>query len=407
MQRIFESITIAVASLLANKLRAILTLLGMIIGVMTVITVVSVINGMNNYVAEQINQMGSSTFIIDKYGVITSEDEWYEKRKRKDLTLMDMRSIDEYCDYCDIVGGSSFNMSVTVKRGSRNIEGTIIKGVTYNYVEISDVKLDFGRSFVESDELHRRAVAVVGPDVTENLFPGEDPIGKKLKVGNYYFTIIGVAERRGSFLGNNQDNWVIMPLSTYYKYYSGKQHLQIFVKAVSYPLMDEAMDEARVILRSRHHVKYDEPDDFDIMTAETFMDLYNNFTSVAWMVLIGVSSISLVVGGIVIMNIMLVAVTERTREVGIRKALGARRKDILWQFLIEALTLSLIGGAIGIALGFAIAEIVSRTTPLPSSVELWSILAGVGISTVIGTFFGIYPAMKAARLDPIEALRFE
>jgi len=407
MHRLFESIVIAIQSLIANKLRAILTLLGMIIGVMTVIAVVSIINGMNNYVSDAINQMGSSTFIIDKFGVITSNDAWFEAMKRKDLTITDMRAIEMSCDYCKIVGGSSVDMSMTVKRENHNVSGSIVKGVTYNYIEISDVELDYGRSFAESDEIHRRAVAVVGPDVTENLLPGLNPIGQSIKVGNYFFTIIGVAKRRGSTLGLNQDNWALMPLSTFNKYFSRPATFQIFVSAVEYGKLDEAMDEARTILRSRRHVKYGDPDDFSIMTSATFMEFYNNFTRVAWIVLIGVSSISLVVGGIVIMNIMLVAVTERTREVGIRKALGARRRDILWQFLIEALTLSIIGGIIGILGGGGIATIIAKTTPLPSSVELWSVIAGVAIASIIGVFFGIYPAMKAARMDPIEALRYE
>lgn len=407
MQRFWESITIALSSLVTNKLRSILTLVGMIIGVMTVIAVVSVINGMNSYVADEINKLGSSTFFVDKYGIIRSADEWYEKVKRKDLTLMDMRAVESHCEDCMMVGGSSYDTDMTIKRGSNKVSGTTVQGVTHNYIEVTDVEIASGRTLAEFDNLHRRAVAVVGPDVTDNLFPGEDPIGQKIKIGGYYFNIIGVAKRRGSFLGANQDNWALVPLSAFFKYFTGREHLQIFVKAVSFSKLEDAMDEVRVILRARHHVKYDEPDDFDIMTTETFMDLYNNFTRVAWIVLIGVSSISLVVGGIVIMNIMLVAVTERTREVGIRKAMGARRKDILWQFLVEALTISIVGGIIGILIGFGIATIISKATPLPSSVKLWSILLGVGISTTIGTFFGIYPAMKAARLDPIDALRYE
>ncbi len=407
MHQIFESIKLAIASLVASKLRAILTLLGMVIAVMTVIAVVSVINGMNKSVSEAIGQLGSTTFFIDKYGLVTSQEQWYKVRKRKDLIKGDMAAIDEFCGNCQHVGASSSPRSMTIKRGNDKIGGTTVNGVTYNYFEIATTDIERGRSFTESDELHRRSVCVVGSDVTEHLFPFTDPIGQKIKIGRYYFTIIGVGKPQGSILGANQDNWAITPLSTYSKYFSRGGSLQIFVKAAEYTKMDEAMDEARSILRARRHVKYSEPDDFEFFTSESVMEIYNSFTQLAWLVLIGVSSISLVVGGIVIMNIMLVSVTERTREVGIRKALGARRKDILWQFLIEALTLSIIGGLIGIAFGSAIAKIIAAFTPLPSSVETWSIVTGVLISSVIGIFFGIYPAMKAARMDPIDALRYE
>ncbi len=407
MRRVWESVRIAFQSLFANKLRSILTLIGMIIGVMTLIAIVSVINGMNNYVSGTINAMGSSTFIIDKYGVITSEEDYFKAQKRKDLVAADISAIAKNCEDCAMVGGATRKIIITVKRRNLSIGGTFLQGVTPNFLEVTDYDIDYGRSFTKSDAQKRRSMAIVGPDVVDNLFPGIDPIGRNIKINGYYFTIIGVAKPKGSTFGVNADNWVVIPLTTYEKYFSNQETIVIFAKASSYSRMEDAMDEARVVLRSRHHIKYSEPDDFDMMTSEGLIDMFQNFTRIAWIVLVGVSSISLIVGGIVIMNIMLVAVTDRTREIGIRKAVGAKRRDIMWQFLVESLTLSLVSGILGILCGAGVSLLVASATPIPSSVELWSVLAGVGISSAIGLFFGIYPAMKAARLDPIVALRYE
>lgn len=403
----FEGVAIALQSIRANKLRSILTLIGMIIGVTTVIAVVSIINGMNNYVATAINAMGSSTFIIDRMGVITSDDDWFEARKRKRITVDDMKAVERYCSLCEDVGGSTDVSLVKVKYGSRYLEDVFLRGITYNYLEISDIEIDYGRNFMEADEEHRASVCVVGPDVMANLMDYGNPVGKDIKVGNYYFRIVGVAKPRGTFMTINQDNWVIVPLSTYQKYFARRQSISIYAKAISMAVMQEAQDQARMIMRARRKLSYDQKDDFDIMTSETFMDLFRNFTALAWMVLVMISSISLIVGGIVIMNIMLVSVTERTREVGIRKAIGARRRDILWQFLVEAVTLAFVGGVLGVLLGIALAKVVDLTTPLPSHVEVWAVASGLIVSSTIGIIFGIFPAVKAARLDPIEALRYE
>jgi putative ABC transport system permease protein len=403
----FEGVIIAMQSIWANKLRSILTLIGIIIGVTTVITVVSVINGMNAYVADKINSMGSNTFMIDRMGVITSEDEWFEARKRKRITIEDMRAVAKYCTLCENVGGASDVTMRKVKYGANYLEDVILKGITYNFIEVSDVEIDYGRTFVESDELHRSSVCIIGPEIATRLIKYGNPIGKNIKVGKYYLRIVGVAKARGSFMTINQDSWVIVPLTTYEKYFSRRRSITIYAKAVDMAVMEEAQDEARMIMRARRKLDYSQKDDFDIMTAATFMELFKNLTAVAWMVLVLISSISLVVGGIVIMNIMLVSVTERTREVGIRKAIGARRRDILWQFLVEAVTLAVFGGAIGILIGIAFALFLDRVSPLPASVQLWAVTLGLLVSSSVGIIFGIFPAVKAARLDPIEALRYE
>jgi len=241
----------------------------------------------------------------------------------------------------------------------------------------------------------------------ENLFLNEDPMGKDLKIGNHYFRIIGIAKKKGSFLGQNQDDFVLIPITTYQKLFRRNLFLMIFVKTRDFMSMQDAMDQCRVILRARRGIPYDKEDDFAMMTSESVMDFFRQFTQLALLVMGGIASISLVVGGIVIMNIMLVSVTERTREIGVRKALGARRRNILWQFLVEAVTLASVGGIVGVALGALIAKILSLATPLPSAVEGWSVAASLAVASSVGIFFGIFPAMKAARLNPIEALRYE
>jgi putative ABC transport system permease protein len=401
-----EGVAIAFKSIAANKLRSILTLIGIIIGVTTVIAVISIINGMNNYVAVKINSIGSNSFIIDKEGIITSEEDWWNARKNKDITLEDMRAIERGCTLCEDVGGAVESMK-RVKFGSNYLEDINLTGSTYNFTSVTDVDIDYGRNLDQNDEDHRASVCLVGPDIVNNLMNVGSPLGRDIKVGNYYFRVVGVGKSRGSFLGQNQDNWVCIPLSTYEKYFGRRMSIAVYAKARDIKYLDEAQDEARMILRSRHKLKYNQKDDFGIMTAGTIMQLYNSFTGAAWMVLVILSSVSLLIGGIVIMNIMLVSVTERTREIGIRKAIGARRRDILWQFLIEAVTLSIVGGAIGVLGGVGLALTVAHFSPLPAHIEAWAIMAGLGVASSVGIVFGLFPALKAARLDPIESLRYE
>ena len=401
-----ESIWIALTSLKANKLRSILTLIGVIVGVMTVIAVVSVIAGMNRYVANTLSTMGSNTFWVDKIGIPMTEEDFFNALKRKDLTVEDMKAIEQNCTFCEQVGARVYSFG-KVKYRNQYLNDIIILGTTANYSQIVNFDLSEGRYLSEFEEEHHRQVCFVGWEIADNLFPNLDPINKIIKIRGRDFSIIGVAKKRGSFLGQSQDNFVLIPITTFNKIFGSRRSIDIYVKATDLKLMGETQDQVRSLLRLRRKVPQDKPDDFTIMTAETFMDLYRSFTSTAYLVMIGVSSISLVVGGIVIMNIMLVSVTERTKEIGVRKAVGARRRHILWQFLVEAVTLALVGGLIGILIGTVIAKIISLTTPLPSAVELWSVVAGLLIASSVGIFFGIFPAMKAAKLNPIEALRYE
>jgi putative ABC transport system permease protein len=408
-----EGVFIALRSLASNKLRSILTLIGVIIGVMTVIAITSIIAGMNRYVADELSAVGSDTFFIDKWGLIMTEDDWWEALKRKSITLEDMEAIRDNCTLCDKVG-SNADTRKTVKRGNEYLDDVRISGVTANVIDIMDIKVEEGEGrYISKFEVeHNRAAAFIGWEIKDKLFPFVDPIGKEIKISNKSFKIVGVAQKRGSFLGQSKDDFVHIPITAFFKHFGRRRFgrelsVDIIVKAVSFESIDEAMDQARAILRARRRVPYDKKDDFGMMTAETLMDLYRQFTSTAYLTMIGISSIALVVGGIVIMNIMLVSVTERTREIGIRKALGARRRDVLWQFLVESVTLALVGGVVGILLGLGAGQIVAMNSPLPASADFVWITIGLLLSTSVGLAFGVYPAVKAARLDPIEALRYE
>ena len=406
MRQFLESAKIALAALWANKMRSFLTLIGVIIGVATIIAIVSLITGMNQYVANQIAVLGATTFMLDREGIITSEEQWWERRSRKKITVEDMEAISQNCTKCELVGGRSVTVR-QVKHGNRYVDDVFVMGSTPNWPLIVDFDIEDGYYPTESDNEHRRPVAFVGYDLIDNLFPGVSHIGKTIKIAGHEYTVIGNGNRRGSSLGQSRDNYVIIPLTTFQKHFGTRRSLDIFVKAPSYAAMSATQDEVRVVMRARHKLKYAEEDDFEIYTAADLMNLWEDFSSGAFMVMIGISSIALVVGGIVIMNIMLVSVTERTREVGIRKAIGARKLNIMWQFLSEALTLATIGGAIGIASGVGAGWVLSNMSGMPMGIELWSVFAGLFVSGGVGTVFGVYPAMKAARLDPIEALRYE
>jgi len=397
---------IALGALWVNKLRSVLTLIGVIIGVTTIIAIVSMINGMNAYVANQISGLGATTFIVDRYGIVTSDEQWWDVFKRKKITMEDMEAVADNCPDCAEVGARIYTAR-TVKRGSQYLDDVYILGTTDNFVRIVKQDVERGHFLTEDDYRHRRNVAFIGYDVLDNLFPGVDPVGKEIKIDGRDYTIIGHGVREGSTLGQSNDNYVYIPMTTFQKQFGHQRSVDLFIKAASFGILDEAKDQVRLILRARRGVKYHDEDDFGIMTAADFMNMWETFSRGAAMVMVGISSISLVVGGIVIMNIMLVSVTERTREVGIRKAVGARRKNIMFQFLSEAVTLSLVGGGIGVALGFVIGTVLTAQIGVPAGVALWSVFLGLGVSSVVGTFFGVYPAMKAARLDPIEALRRE
>jgi len=401
-----EAVFIALSSLRANRLRSLLTLLGIVIGVMTVIAVVSFISGLNDYVAQKIFNLGPDVFLINRTAFVTmSVEDFIESQKRKNLYLEDMKAVRQACTDCRSVGGS-VNARAQVKYGRQFLDSSI-QGYTAEVPGILGNELESGRFLTDYDIDHARSVCVVGADIVDNLFPFVDPIGKTLTVNDRAFEVIGVGKRQGTVVGQSRDNWVTIPITLHQRMWGTRRSVQIYAKATNESLLDKAQDEARLTLRARRHLAYKANDDFSIGTNQNFLQIWSNISRAFFAVTIGIASISLLVGGIVVMNIMLVSVTERTSEIGVRKALGARRHDIMLQFLVESATLALVGGLIGIFLGSSIAIVAAWLTPLPAAIKWWAIALGLLVSTAVGLFFGIYPAKRAANMDPIEALRHE
>ena len=407
MYTFIESLKLALSSIRAHKLRSFLTLLGVIFGVMTVVAVASVIEGANKYISEKIADQGANTLSIQKFGIITSFEEFLEaNRRNKDLTLDDVTYLRQNMTLAQFIGADG-QSNTEVKAGNEKLANVSVKGVTASMANIDTVSAETGRYIGEIDEERSRYVAMVGVEVADKLYATRDVIGKEIKIEGLPFEIIGVGKEQGSVFGQSQDQYVTIPITTFQKIWGGRRSLGISIKGSENVNFNNLQDQARMLMRSRHKVPYSEKDTFGIITADAINDLFKTLTGTIATVALGVTSISLVVGGIVIMNIMLVAVTERTREIGIRKSLGARRKDILLQFLIEAIVLSGCGGLIGLGVAYALKWVLVSFTPVPASMPLWAVALALIVSTGTGAIFGIYPAWKAARLDPIVALRAE
>jgi putative ABC transport system permease protein len=403
-----EGLKLALQSLWGNKLRSILTLLGVVIGVASVITVVTLTNGAKEFVTSKINTYGASVVTVTKMPqTFITIEEYLSFQKRKDISYDDYRAILSDCKSCVSVGAQRTTTGKVVYQ-TKSTTDTNIRGWTWTMPPISNLNIDQGRSFTEVEDDHSTHVAIVGYDVVDNVLGPGDPLGKEIRVDGTPYTVIGVGERQGKMLGQSMDNWVAIPLTAFLHSYDAHHTLDIYVNAGGGGvIMDEVSGELRTIMRARRHLAPAVPDAFSIDTSATFGNLLSKMLDNFGAVVVAIAGISLVVGGIVIMNIMLVSVTERTREIGVRKALGARRKDILLQFLIESATLSLAGGVIGVILGITVAKVVTLIIAFPSEVELWSILIGLFVATAVGLFFGVYPAHKASELDPIVALRSE
>ncbi|MCS6806869.1 MAG: ABC transporter permease [Acidobacteriota bacterium] len=406
---LMEAWQLAFDAILMHKLRSFLTLLGVIIGVTVVTTVAAVIEGAELYVREKIADLGQGIFRVEKasFEVIGDFRAFLQARaKNPDLTREDYEALKARVPNAVAIGAKD-SSTLPVKYGSSEISEVNVQGVTPNMVDLSNVTIEVGRYIDDTDELRRRAVCVIGADIVEGLFPQLDPLGKQIKIGDQFYTVIGVAKKLGSVLGQSQDNFVIVPLSTFQKQFGARRSLSIYIKGDPAVPLQRVQDQTRVVLRSRHQLAYNQEDDFSLVTNEATEALFGRFIAGVAAVALPVTGISLIVGGIVIMNTMLVSVSERTKEIGIRKSVGARRRDITIQFLLESSLLAGVGGVIGVVIALIITTLGSRVIGIPMALPLWALAAALLVSTGVGLTFGIYPAFRAARLDPVEAMRTE
>jgi putative ABC transport system permease protein len=408
LNTLYESTSIALAAIWSSKLRSLMTVLGNIVAVTSIIAVVSLVQGLNASVTDAIlSQAGAGSFSIQQYPITRSDEEFDRVRSNPRITLQDVRAIRRYSDDVQaIMADAGAQGSITYR--DRSIDRTSIRGVTAEYVNFSTYDAERGRLMSPTEVATARPVAVIGWQTADQLFGTEiDPIEKTIQIEGVHFRVVGVSAKKGALLGQSQDSFAIVPLVQFQKIFGSRRPLSITVQPRDPDRISDAMDEATVALRVSRRLKPRQDDNFGLFTSDTILNIYHSATNGIFAVLIGVVALSLVVGGIVIMNIMLMVVTERTREIGLRKALGARRSDIMAQMLTESVVLSLFGGIVGTLLGASIATAIARFTPVPAAVELWSVALGIGITALVGLFFGLYPAMRAARLDPIEALRKE
>ncbi len=408
-----EVVSMALDSLKSHKMRSFLTLLGIMIGVMTVIGMVSVIQGLNRSFLSELESTGSDIIIVTKFQPGIHMGRMSEaERQRKNLTFEDGLALEKECPLVRAVAMDlivSLFEPVAIKFQNIKAQDALVLGMNEKFPTVLSVYLpQKGRFLSASDITHSTKACVLGSELAETLFPQLNPLGKRIRVGAEEFTVVGVLQKRGSMFGQSRDNFVGIPITTLMKYYPyDLENLEIIAVSIKHGYMPETMEQISNVLRQRRNVPFNKPNDFAVFAQDTMVDLYNQITGAAYMVMIIISSIGLLVGGIGVMNIMLVSAKERTREIGIRKALGARSGDILRQFLIEAMFLTVMGGVLGILLGFGIALLVRAATPLPASVTLWSVVLGLFVSASVGLFFGLFPARKAARVDPIVSLRYE
>jgi putative ABC transport system permease protein len=407
MHQFYEAAAIALQAIWANKLRSFLTVIGNVVAVTSIIAVVSLVQGLNAAVESEIqSQFAADAFSVQRRPLTQTDEEDLRAQSNPRISFDDARAIREYGTSIGLVMAES-RASTSVRYRNETLDSVQIRGVTREYNDLPSTAIARGRTITNSEFDDGRTVAIIGHDVADRLFGVIEPLNKIISIDGMHARVVGVAPQRGSLLGQSQDEWIVLPLPAFQRLFGARPSLQLTVRPSSPVLLQTAIDEARVALRVERRLRPSEPDNFGLLTSDTFLSLYNQATAGIFAILIGVVSLSLVVGGIVIMNIMLMVVTERTREIGLRKSLGARRRDILWQILTESITLSTFGGMCGTALGFLFAYVISQVSPLPAIIEPWSVVLGIAMTAVVGLGFGLYPAMRAAALDPIEALRRE
>jgi putative ABC transport system permease protein len=402
-----EAVKLALQSLWANKLRSVLTLIGVVMGVASVIMVITLTNTANNYMGTKLSGYGADVFTIAREGLIFGPDDYARFQKRRMVKMDDYQAIREGCSDCKEVGTSQ-SRAIKVVHNGKSTTDTELRGYTDTMFSLSNTNIALGRALTESDIDHATHTIVVGYDIVDDVIPDGDPLGQEVRVDGVPYIVVGVGERQGKTFGQSQDNWVAVPITAYQHTYGSNESLTVYARANGdSKVMERAEDQTRVIMRTRRHDAPGMPDSFEVQTNDTFLDIWKQISQLFVFIVLGLASISLVVGGIVIMNIMLVSVTERTREIGVRKALGARQKDVLLQFLIESALMALLGGVIGIILGVGVAQIITLIFDISVDVSIGSVLLGMFMATGTGIFFGVYPASKAAKLDPIVALRSE
>jgi putative ABC transport system permease protein len=407
VNQFLEAAGIALQAIWSNKLRSFLTVLGNIVAVTSIIAVVSLIQGMNEYVTNAIvTDVGADNFTIQRQPVVRTAADEERVRSYPRITIGDADAVRRFGDNILAVAVQG-NAGTRVTYRGETLNNVPVRGVSKDYVHFSTFDVERGRPISQVEIDRNRAVAILGSETAEQLFGQADPIDKVIRIGREHFRVVGVNAKKGAIFGESQDEFAVVPLGMFQKMFGSRTNLQIMVKPRSPDVVQAAMDDATVAMRIQRRLRPSEPDNFGMFSSESLMEIYHTMTRGIFAVLLGVVALSLVVGGIVIMNIMLMVVSERTREIGLRKALGARRRDIIWQILTESVTLSTFGGMVGIGLGFILALIIASLSPLPASVQLWSVALGIGITATVGLFFGLYPAMRAASLDPIEALRRE
>jgi len=402
-----ETLSLALDVLRAHKLRSFLTLLGVILAVTTLVAVMSVVEGLNRYIAERIMSMGANVFLVNKFGVITNFGEWVKAQRRPQVRFDDYLYLRERLQLpLQVAAGSDTHADV--RYGNEKLDDIYVAGVTGNYTQVRGMELSSGRDLNDTDDSHRVPVCFIGQDVVKRFFPNTDPLGKSIRVGSQVCTVVGVAKPLGSVFGQSQDNFAFLPLSTFLKdWATPTTTIFMLVQARSPEWMQATQDEVRAAMRARRHLAYNDSDNFGIVSTQSITGLWERLTGNLFAIAVGLTSVFLVVGGIVIMNIMLASVTERTREIGIRRSLGARRRHIVTQFLVESAMLSAFGGLLGVLVAVGITELVTATTPMPLATPFRAVVIALTLSTGVGLFFGIYPAVRASRLDPIEALRSE
>lgn len=405
----WESAVVAFDSLRSSKLRSFLTLLGIILATTTLIAVMSVIHGMDVYIAQNVSDMGADGFRVVRMAFLGdfSPKKFLEMQKRNpELKPDEFQFLKSHTKLLAEIGMQS-ESTAKVSAGTQNLDGVELDGATANFGTLNNIELTSGRFITDADDSRHLPVVILGADIRNRFFPDVDPSGKVIKIDGRPYTVIGVAKAKGSVFGQSQDNYVLIPIGAYFQTYGSRTGISYLAKAIDRTVLEQAQDETRMLLRAYRHLRPGQDDNFAVISSDAIVGAWDRITGTIAATAVAVVSVFMVVGGVVIMNIMLAVVSERTREIGIRKSVGARRQDILNQFLVEASMLSGIGGLIGVIIAWGVAALVRTVTPVPMDVPVSAVVIGVGLSMVVGLFFGIYPAQRASKLDPIEALRTE